>query len=36
MVIWNRYVDQSKYVLLKVNGNMVKRCRPKKIGFIKG
>jgi len=31
MVIWNRDVDQSKYVLLKVNGNVVNRWRPIKI-----
>ena len=36
MVIWNRDVDQSKYVLLKVNGNMEQRCRLIKICVIKG
>ena len=26
--MWNRDVDQSKYVLLNVNGNVVNRWRP--------
>jgi hypothetical protein len=34
--MWNRDVDYSKYVSLKVNGNMEQRCRLIKIGFIKG
>ena len=34
--MWNRDVDQSQYVLLKVNGNIEQRCRLIKIGFIKG
>ena len=34
--MWYIDVDQSKYVLVMVNGNMVQRCKLIKICFIKG
>ena len=34
--MWNKDVDQSKYVLLKVNANVVNRWRPIERCFIKG